>query len=436
MGLASLGVMIGAVAVAVLASRRIKVAMLSLVAFLPFSFGNFHGVPSLLVVEWVVPALAPIVAAEMLRSGRPVLMRRSQWLFLALAAFACVALVNYLRLASVAQHDTRAYFDILVGMLLLVELGWYARDLVHDRDAAVDYLAFVTAVGLALTLARLANFYWGTPLPLLGRTFVYGGEPTTPTYAVSVARIGGIAEAGGLGLCSLAALWYGRRPRVSLGLLVLVFVLAAIASGGRTFMAALLCGAVVYVALLSTPRWRASYVVASAVGAVAIVAAGVAAGLMHEFHRLLSVQGGIARQSPDRWAVDRTLWHQFTLHPILGKGVGVAVAGVTDPFVSEQVTWGGHAAWLSVLGLFGALGAIAFVLLTVGVMVSAWRDLVAERVFSAALRPRDHLLVFIVLILVLRIVTYSTGGAGYDDFGLYAVVGLYVATLTPAEDAG
>jgi len=212
-------------------------------------------------------------------------------------------------------------------------------------------------------------------------------------------------------------------------------------SGGRSLFAGVLVASVALVLLLVRAR-RERVLLGLAITAAGVVLAVAALHASPLFERQLArltlVRGGIAVQDPVRIRVWDIMWQQFLNHPVIGKGVGVGVVNplsVSDAFVAEQVKLGGHGAYHALAGNFGLVG-ICFVATALGAATigSTW-CLRHRRRLGAVRGDRDMVLVLVLLGAVIRALTYIAGGNGYSDMGLYALCGLFAASLPPSTAA-
>jgi hypothetical protein len=420
----TLAVMAGVFAGVLLLPRRWKALALLAVCFLPLSVGDFAGYAELRVVEWLPAFVAPVCFMDMLVVPRPVVPRGARWIMIAVLAFGLLACVSALRFAAVASSYDRAYWSIATGVLLVVEIGWYARWLLAQPRYVTRALWILVSLAVVVCAARVANYYVATPLPLLVDVFRYGGQSGLGAGATAD-RIGGIAEATTIGVAALAALVYiGRAKRIAV-VLGVYFGAMVIVAGGRTYALTMLAVIAVYVAVSAGRRGRA-------LAGVALVGLLMLFGLQltrpaSQLARLTQLGGHLQVLDPYRYSIVTAQLHQFVLHPLFGKGIGVLPAGRYLDYVATSLRMGGHSSYASMLSNFGLAGGLLLLALLAAPIVVALMMLKEQPDQQPHSKGRVAVAMFVIVVSVVHAGVYLTGGNGYSDPGLYAVLGLVVA---------
>jgi hypothetical protein len=424
-----------AVFVIVLLLRRPwKALALLVVCLLPLSLGDFAGYAELRIVEWLPAFLAPVCFVDMLLVPTPVVPRRARWIMIAVLAFGLLACVSMVRFAAVASSYDRAYWSIATGVLLVVEIGWYARWLLARPQYVTRALWMLVWLAVVVCAARVANYYLGTPLPLLVNVFRYGGQSGLGAGAAAD-RIGGITEATTIGVAALAALAHvGLAKRIAV-VLGVYFGAMVVVAGGRTYALTILAVIAVYVAVSSGRRGRAF-------AGVALVGLLMLFGLQltkpaSQLARLTQLGGHLQILDPYRYSIVTAELHQFALHPLFGKGIGVLPAGRYLDYVAPNLRMGGHSSYASILSNFGLAGGLLLIALLAAPLVVGLMVLKEPPDHDARAKASMAVAMFVIVISVIHVGIYLTGGNGYSDPGLYAVLGLVVALLgTQVRGAG
>jgi hypothetical protein len=416
-----------------LAPRRWQLTLIVVGSCLPFTFVPFGPLSGFRLTEiFALPFLA-VVVLQMLATRRSIVARGTGTLWLAVLALAVVAIVNYIRTFDEATAVARLYLDVFSSIAIFVEVAWLAGEpSVRDGDW-VRLLRILLLVGVAAGGLRLASFYGGFTLPLLTGTFDYGG--TRVVSGVAVNRIGGLAGASVLVLAASAGLWAATSARAVPLLGAAAGLVFAVLSGGRGLTIGVLVGGAVLLLALS-PRQRMRY--AAGLALVVTMAAWITflVGESGQVARLTALGGGLARQSPERFAALTVVWRQFLQNPVFGKGIGVPVPGIENRFVEAVVTWGGHSAYTTMLGNFGVLGGFTILLLTLGVAVYAVIGVTRVRRSAPARRVVLGLLTFVVVYVSIHAVELTVGGNGFGDAMLFAVAGLLAGVWPLASVIG
>ena len=413
---------------AVAATRRSgRAVLLLLAALLPISMGNVHGYQDFRVIEWLPVMLLPLVVLDMLRTPQGLSPRGSGFLWLVVALFACVALINLMRQAGIASSDRRDYWGLAMNLLVMGDVAWLGRWLVRDERMAKLTLWTFVWIAVVVSCARLANYYLGTPLPFLGGVFEYSVQGGLGA-AASAARIGGLDEGAMLGLAALGALLHGGRARIASPFLAIFFFIMVVVAGGRTVALAVLLALVLYLVLAKGGRLA---IIGATLAAVAAALQIIGAlGLSHQITRVTGFAGGLREQDPFRYQAQSDQLQAFFSHPWLGKGIGVLDQPISNQFLADQVKFGGHGAYTSMLANFGVIGGLTLVSLLLVPLVGS--------VLALRRHPRPDLAgfrmwcMFVALIASMEVVVSLTGWNGYSAngsaaSGIYATAGMYLA---------
>jgi O-antigen ligase len=211
---------------------------------------------------------------------------------------------------------------------------------------------------------------------------------------------GALAVLIGAGLLSFER---RRYVRWGLALLVLVCTIAALLSGSRTFLVALIPGLIVF-AFLQKLRRRA---LARALVAMLVLGGGVAylaPGTFSQYSDRLELTGLDYNSDYARLMTTTTAVEEISQKPIFGWGVDqIEEAGLTlAPEISSEVI-GAHNAFLSYwysTGLLGAIGFLALFVIPARRMVQVLKKKPASNSANAlSLGVASYVLIFIIILM-------------------------------------
>lgn len=423
------------VAVWLVVSTPVRLTLLIAALFLPFTVGDVGGIPDLLVAEILVPLAAITGLITRVRARMPLLPREGIPYAAAIGVYAAVSLGHVVigpdglaALVDVAGPATglRAYYALLLGPVTFLAVTWlgFGSDLSKNGLAVMRALVWTAA---AAAMLRVFSYYAGLETPFLAGTFRYG--VLSRVLAGGVAdRIGGLAEAAAMGLAGVFGLWFGRERGSWLVLPGTVLITGVLLSGGRAPVLGILV-AMGVVAFALSPGRRARVAILGAASAILGTAGVVLAGFSRQFERLLAFSGGLQSQDPRRYLAIRYQMQEFFAHPVFGKGIGVSTVPISDVFVAEQVSRGGHATYTSVLANQGIVGLATLLVVAAGPALQAFMEVRKVSKMSAAPAGLRAVLVFVLFFGAFKLVQFVVGGNGYSDATPYAYAGLLVVYL-------
>jgi hypothetical protein len=422
-----------------IARTEVRLAILWALVYYPFTLGSLGPVPEVLFAEVAVLLALPFVALLGMRSGFQMLPKDSRILAAAALLLGAVTMVHFAAggwmgagIGSLGSSGLRPFLQVAVGLALFFEAMWLLQFLELEKASVTRFLWWLLAISLGLLGLRVASYLGEFDTPLVAGTFDYGVETVVST-AVTAARIGGFAEAAGLGLAALGGLWVlgAVRGRTTAALL-LVLGAGVLFSGGRSFAVGVLIAAGLAVIVAQRGR-RLIVAVSFLVASLAVGFVAGAYGLLGQVGRLLSVGTGLAVADPARYTIMGYMWRYFLENPILGKGIGTSTASLVDEFVVAQTTAGGHSSYWSMLGNFGIAGVVFLGIFLVVPLVGSFIRLRRARRSDASLGPAEGLLMVVLILGAIRTAEYVVSGNGYSDPRLYLSAALYIRACIPAE---
>jgi O-antigen ligase len=395
-----------AVIAAVRAGRAAFVLLLGAVLF-EIPLGDFGPVSGVLPLEVLVPLLAIGLAfgpgfryAGPAERDRGVSMwRRPRPIHVAIAVFFAVLVANYLR------SKYQIYTTASIGRPMFAfatGLGAYALAFVALASGRITFdwmFRLLYPVCVVMSILGLVVVVFGLPFNLGDLRYSVASFQNSDAV-----RVGFLEVYGAIGF-ALIAVGYGRY-RVASGAL---FAAAMIASGGRSATIGLILGLLIFLVL--GRRW-------TALGLTVVAALAVAVFAFPSLERESQVQrltnvGGTAFQQDARSFFYQQSLTDFRTHPIFGTGVGSGeVAFDTNSelaqFHQDQLDFGGHATYHSLLKNFGLLGFLPF---AVALLTALWK--------LGRAAWRDRVSGFFLIVLVTQAVVLYAAGNGSDPTYLF-----------------
>ena len=405
---------------------------LTLVVLLPvmqpfsFQFGSY----SIPLADILFLALCPAFLFMVASGRRPVQIGGWCW---AVAAYGLAS-----ALAAYASEDRRASLIKLAGIAYLCGLGilttQYVNSMTMLRRTLTAWLVG-TALTVAAVVAGVVLFYLGVTGP--SNIFLYSFGSLPPGAYPRV--MGLFVNANMLATYVIAG----------------VFVILALRRSGwvgATWGGVLMAGVLLASALSLSPAigglvlglclWYARELTDQRLLAGALRMAGWAAAILFVVAVTISPAALVERTASGEWAPRfepssrlqtwSGAWQTFRSHPWLGVGPGVDVTHVRYLNASgamEHLT-DAHNTWLSILAQQGVVGGIAFIVLTMWLLLPL-------RAADALPADRRWLFSGLVFALAAGVLYPSLAGSFEDTRHIWVLMGLLAAVpLIPAGDRG
>ena len=316
-------------------------------------------------------------------------------------------------------YGARAYYQAFVCILaFLVIFRAVSLGLIDGRRMVSSIAWLCVAVGLL----RIANYLGIVPyVPFFEGNLRYMSFEGGFTAALSVTkRVGGLDQAGGYGFIAAYTGWVMHRKRVML-IMALVSVMIAIYGGGRSIFVG--CSLAILLDMAGGGLKRVIRIV-PVIGIIYFLLTGLQVQgqtvANPQFRRLEKILTGTRQLEEDTYRLEgfSALVEQWRENPFIGSGI----ASPTRGNVATISSFGGHGAFISVIGLFGLPGIAFLALFVFTPLIRGVRQLLQSRPCSdssAALIMR-----FASLLMVVEAVGMIAGGNGYADAHLYASVAL------------
>ena len=219
--------------------------VLSLSALLPFSFGDFKSIPSLLFIEWLplvtfislINYLNPVNSIE--KKVRKIRFKGIEIFISALIIliiWTAVSIINneiltVTRLTGEQTGTRRTYFIIFNNILLfftvILFLSAYYKQIEFEK-----FFKIVLYISLIIGTFRILTYYLGINMPLIAGGFNYGEARTMA--GETVLRFGGLTDVVAIGIPALFS-YYVIKNKFNIVAFLLLFLFLFL-SGGRTVM--------------------------------------------------------------------------------------------------------------------------------------------------------------------------------------------------------
>lgn len=231
--------LVGAAALVVLlAPGRWKATVLVITSQLPVDLGTVRGIPDVLLIEVLALPMLAFAAIDAMARKRRLVPRSARWISVFVALFAAVAVAHASGIlgaagsigSNVSAPNLRAYLDLGLGICVFVATLYWAD---ADSEWTDAPLILVTTLGVVTGCLRLAVYYTGFTMPLLGGRFQY--DVVTSVSGVQAARIGGLTESASFAIGGAVGLFHRRSLPALVAIAGLSGLVFAAISGGRSY---------------------------------------------------------------------------------------------------------------------------------------------------------------------------------------------------------
>ena len=345
---------------------------------------------------------------------------------LAIAIIITWVIINYFRKpvggslltgASFIDEGIRAYYQIIIGISIFFCAFLYFKNYLFKQEGL-----FKCFIWLAFTFGflRLIGFYYNFYVPFVSDVFRYAED-----FGQSYTRIGGLNEMTLLGITSILALEYKKKIRFLLQAALFVFFILMIPAGGRTYFFAI--GGSLFLYFVTFERKRVlNYIPYIVLMIATIVVLSTTPRFSSQTERLFKIGGGFAAQDTFRNTTYQYYLKSFLANPLFGKGIGysqgiIVGSGPEREFVYQQLLYGSHGAYLSMLGIWG-MGGIIF-------LISMLAGGIYYSTFLIKKRRYEQIGVFCFFYLVVLSIIFISGGNGYSSMEMSLFCGIVAALV-------
>jgi len=349
--------------------------------FVPVSIGNLFRIPHLQVAEVVIPSITIVYFLSKILKRKPILVfkRSMNPLLIPILLYFGVILANYLRnplppssIVGIPQElgGLRIYYRFFLAFcayLLFAEAVCSNMKIIPGIKGLLWHICLILfLLGIVLIYSYPAqNILCNLQSQGIFSPAFYsaaGTELLETRYrmASGAYRIETLGEASSISLLLLVA---GARKAKSISKWILYGPLwsGLILSGWRAGFVGTILAFCLWVVIQK--RWKALLLLFAA-GFMIYMCVFVYYDILPlQFQRLFKIKGPLERLDAGRGVLFPLFWSSFLENPVLGVGMGsieIRGTGMTH-FVTQQLRFGGHGTYLSLLYATGLLGFIPFV---------------------------------------------------------------------------
>lgn len=327
------------------------------------------------------------------------------------------------------NHESKmiaeSYLTAFAGIMIFFSTLWFSSAILYDENKLLRFFIFSA---LFFAFIRLMVHFLGYDPPFFSSAFKY----IAPSGAL---RLGGFDICVGVGVPALIA-YSSDRLNILRVLLMLVFLILGILGGGRALFSGVLFSLIIYLSLFYKKN-SAKFLLTCGVFIVTVALVAQYVSLPVQVERITGVtlfETGFVQDDPERASVYSYYWDTFLKNPLFGKGIGTYEGRIAEfPwFVEEQLIYGGHGSYMSILCIFGVGGAAFLCIMLFGGIIKVYRLILRSKLENLSF-PYQKSVLFIMLYLVATAIYYITAGAGYKDLKLYFVVGMLLGIIEKNE---
>lgn len=424
--------------------------------FIPVSIGNLFRIPHLQVAEAVIPSITIVYFLSKILKRKPIFVfKRSMNPFLIpILLYFGVIFTNYLRnplppssIVGIPQElgGLRIYYRFFLGFcgyLLFAEAVSLDMKIIPGIKGLLWQICLILfLLGIVLIYSYPAQniLYNLQSHEIFSSDFFSAGGPelleTRYRLGSGGYRIGTLGEA-----CSICLLLLLAGARKVNGVLKWIFYgllwSGLILSGWRSgFVGTILAFCL---GLIIQKRWKA-FPLLFAAGFIIYMCVFVYYDILPlQMQRILQIRGPLETLDAGRGMIFPIFWSSFLENPVFGVSMGsveISGTGMTR-FVTQQLRFGGHGTYLSLLYTTGLAGFIPFVWIYLsGIKTSLF---IVNHVSTRMVRT---LSLFCLLYLIHGLVALSFGGHGaslrlFMIFGVISGLYLYQRCMGSAHDRG
>jgi hypothetical protein len=406
---------------------------LLLITFFPLSISKLGPIKDLLWTEMIPPFALFCSFAWMAVNKKNFFPSGSGLIILAMFVLGFLAVIHNIlspiesSLFSISSQNYgfRRYYEIVIGLCLFFYFLWFSSNITDEYGFWKKILINILYISLVVGYLRLFTFLLGIDLPFLSGNF----KNTGAILETGEFRIGGLTEITTLGISALIALYYQKSWSIYFYVLLFLFLILLILSGGRTASLAIIMVFLSYLCFIEIQKSKDAFLLFLLIGTCVILILFFQSDLIslfsNQFGRLMSIKGGIEQASPTRYKILVEMWTIFLDNPILGKGIGYSedIPWNVSSIVRENLINGGHGGYLSILMLFG-FGGVFFIFVTLFGSITKGYFFLKE--FKSYYSYKDDCIIvcFCTVYLAILAILFIAEGSGYNKEELYVLSGI------------
>ncbi len=413
-------------------SAQFYVFIVSIFYPLVLTIGPINEFPVSLIVT---PLFLISILSFMILNDHPIqLGRHSRPFIIAFCLLLFCLVISYAKNSfsvfsmDMGHHETKmvglSYLNTFAGMMVFLSSSWYFSVTSFDENKVLRFFILITMILALLKFTGLASILFDTSF-------------NQPYITASGAkRMGGFDNLVWLAVPALMA-YSSQRVNTLRILLIVVYLIFGIISGGRALFFGIVFATIIYLSLFYK-KYSARLVLACGIIVLTVALMAQFVSLPTQIKRIsgltLIEEGGFTQQDPGRAVTFSYFWDIFLDNPLFGKGIGVYSGRVPERlnFINEQLISGGHGAYLSILAIFGILGAVFLALILFGTVFKSYRLILMNSLSKEPVAYKKTA-IFIFLYSLVTVFYYVFGYSGFQDLKLYFVIGMLIGILEKYE---
>lgn len=410
-----------------------------LIIFFPLQFPRYFPLPVRTFVDLLAPVLCILSAGELLKKGRSLFSSKAFLYFAAIAVLSLWAIVNYIQNpvlgrsigAGATGGGLRQYTQIFTGITTFLCSYWF---FMHNEFNAKRWL-FVAMI-FCLIIGNMHMFALFTKIPFLD-SFSLGSYHVTGEFQHQSIPL---RKMFALGLTLIFSLMHTHRLGMYNFIIFLNVIGFMLLGGGRGSLAGLVATVFVYFSLINKKYFLPVMV-------ALLIFTGVYAVFLTNFTiseekygRAFKIEGGIKEQSEERYYKDLYMFEVFTKSPIFGKGIGYQEVRSDEVFfdvypeaieyieyIEDQIMYGGHGTYFSIICIFGIGGLFWFSTMLFGSIIYLYRFIKKRGKFH----KDTAIAVFAFLQLIAMSIAFvAGGGGGWTTMTLWFLAGITAGLIS------
>ncbi|MBN1830537.1 MAG: O-antigen ligase family protein [Deltaproteobacteria bacterium] len=428
------GIGLGAIILFFCLGPRIQCYMLIVSIFYPLvlTIGPINEFPVSLIIT---PLFLISMLSFMLLNGHPIRLGRDSRPFIFAFCLLLLCLVigyakNTFSVFSInlGDHESKmvglSYLTTFTGIMVFLSASWYFSIAFFDENRLLRFFIIIATVLALFKFTGLASILFDTSF-------------NQPYITASGAkRMGGFDNLVWLAVPALMA-YTSQRVNTLRIFLIVVYLVFGIMSGGRALFFGIVFATIIYLSLFYK-KYSARLVLAGGIIILTMALMAQFVSLPTQIRRISGLtmieEGGFAQQDPGRAVTFSYFWNIFLDNPLFGKGIGIYNERMPErlSFINEQLISGGHGAYLSILAIFGIVGAVFLALILFGTVYKSYRIILMNSLDEEPVAYKKTA-IFIFLYSLVAVFYYVFGFSGFQDLKLYFVIGMLVGILEKRE---
>jgi O-antigen ligase len=395
---------------------KIGVIVMIFSLYVPISIGNFMGIPNFLVFEAFTPLfvfyiiLNKIITKENISFFR----KKSNPLLYFLLLYFIWIYLEFFRNSATTGTGRRILFVFFLGFLLSLGLTELLSE--KNKKQILSYIffvcSFVVLLGLGLitlpVTQSIISKLQSSKLLATANNIVFASWQVgyfKQTF-FGFYRIGFLQNTAPVSFLFLLSGVFNIRKTIRITGLVFFFILIII-SGGRSFFA----GTLMSLAFLFIIKKRGKSIPLLLILGFTIF---ILAFLNYEslpgpLKRIFFFKGNLKELDPGRSVLFSLFLNEFLKRPFIGQGFGsfrlVKFENETLNFLANQLTFGGHSTFLSLLYITGIIGLLIFLIIYIKSILLSYKR------YKETEKP-EYLLLLLFFIYIF--IPFIFGGNGSD----------------------